>query len=87
MNILIVGNSGMGKSNMADLLRNGIFKADREAAIKIDDADRVAKAMGNGKNEYSIVVRQQATKEDEDRADVVVEIKSKAFIDKFKELY
>jgi CO dehydrogenase nickel-insertion accessory protein CooC1 len=87
MNILIVGKSGYGKSNLSDLIRNAIFKADENCKITVDDHDRDSKVFGGGENEYTINVRREMKQEDYENADIVVEINSKAFIDRFNEIY
>lgn len=87
MNILIVGESGCGKSNLSDVIRNGIFKADPDSNIHVDDPDRSRKDLGEGNNGYSIIVRREMLQEDADNADIVVKIKSKAFVEKYHELY
>ncbi len=86
MNILIIGKSGCGKSNLSDIIRNGIFKADSNSAIHVNDPDRTVKDLGEGKNVYNIAVRREMQKEDVDDADIVVEIKTKTFVEKFREL-
>jgi predicted ATP-binding protein involved in virulence len=85
-NILIVAPTGYGKSNLADAIRNAIFKADINAHIHVDDHDREKKDMGDGINIYNIVVRQKATEEDAEKADVVVNINNKKFINKYHEI-
>ena len=86
MNVLIIGESGHGKSNLTDVVRNAIFKADEDAAIHVDDTDRNNKVLGDGKYEYNIVVRREAKQDEVDKADIVVEIKTKAFVERFREL-
>ena len=56
MEIAIIGNHGVGKSNMADIIRNAIFKSDKDAAINMDDDSRDIKVFGHGKNIYNIHV-------------------------------
>jgi len=58
MDILIVGPSGSGKSKLGDLIKNTVFKLDREAHVHTDDQDREVKDFGGGKNLYNIKVRQ-----------------------------
>jgi CO dehydrogenase nickel-insertion accessory protein CooC1 len=87
MEILIVGKSGNGKSNLADLIKNAIFKADAESCININDPDRENKSLGQGKNEYNINVRREASQEDKNKADISVEINNGRFIERFKEIY
>lgn len=57
MNILIAGKSGTGKSNLGDIIRNGIFKADKNSRIKTNDTDRQVKEFGSGKNVYNLIIR------------------------------
>jgi CO dehydrogenase nickel-insertion accessory protein CooC1 len=86
MNILIIGKSGYGKSNLTDVVKNAIFKADEDAVIHIDDPDRNDKALGGGSYEYNIGVRREVKQDEVDKADIVVEIKTKAFLERFREL-
>jgi predicted ATP-binding protein involved in virulence len=86
LNILIIAPSGYGKSNLADAVRNAIFRKDTNANIHVDDKDREKQDMGEGTNVYNIVVRREKLKVDEDKADVVVEIKTKKFYDKYHEI-
>ena len=58
MNILIVGKSGVGKSNLGDIVKNTIFKLDADATINSDDPDRAVKSLGKGNNKYSISIKQ-----------------------------
>lgn len=86
MKILIVGKSGMGKSNLGDIIRNAIFRADSEACITTDDPDRETKTLGQGPNDYSLEVRQQASNQALEEADVVVYINTGRFKELFKEI-
>lgn len=79
MYILIHGKSGSGKSNLSDLIRNAIFKADRDSKIITDDEDRQIKDWGKGSNEYTVNVMRTLEKEDEEKADIIVNIKNNKF--------
>ena len=81
MYILIVGGPSSGKSNLSDMIRNVIFKADSNSKVITDDEDREMKTFGSGKNEYTINVMRTLEKEDEEKADVVINIASKKFVD------
>jgi energy-coupling factor transporter ATP-binding protein EcfA2 len=85
MKILIIGESGLGKSNISDIIRNGIFKADSNACITVNDPSREVKELGAGDNKYVIDVLHDG--ENVGDYDIVVNVKTKAFIDRFKELY
>ena len=80
MYILIVGVPNSGKSNLSDMIRNAIFRSDSNSKITTDDEDRELKTFGSGKNEYIINVMRTLEKEDEEKADIIVDIKSKEFI-------
>ena len=84
MNILIVGDSGSGKSNLGDFIRNLVFKLDREASITTDDLDREVKTFGSGKNVYNLKVQRSPTDEEVKKADIVISLNNKAFSDWFK---
>jgi ribose 1,5-bisphosphokinase PhnN len=58
MDILIIGPSGSGKSKLGDLVRNTIFKLDKEAKILTKDPDRGVEPFGEGKNTYNIEIEQ-----------------------------
>ena len=83
MYILVAGTSGVGKSVMGDFIRNSIFKADNDCTIYSDDEDRQVKTFGRGQNKYTINVMRTLEKEDLEKADIVIEIKNKNFIDWF----
>jgi CO dehydrogenase nickel-insertion accessory protein CooC1 len=99
MNILIVGKSGVGKSNLGDIIRNTIFKLDNNAIIHTDDPDRSVKTFGTGSNEYNIHVRkigeegftkgaiEEYSFEKDGEPDVVIEITSDKFKEWFREVY
>ena len=59
MEILIVGKSGMGKSNLADILKAEIFKRDRNCTISTNDLDREHKTLGHGNSPYNITVSRE----------------------------
>jgi predicted GTPase len=86
MNILITGASGVGKSILGDKIKNAIFKSDKNCKITIDDSSREQKSIGNGTNEYIIHVRQIPEQEVEDKADIIVQIKTGAFSRLVKEI-
>ena len=54
MNILIVGEHGTGKSNMVDLLRNMIYKLDKDCTITTNDPDKTLKSIGSGKRQHTV---------------------------------
>jgi dephospho-CoA kinase len=85
MEILIVGKSGAGKSNFADILKNLIFKMDKDSEIIIDDPDRDVKKLGNGSTVHKIKVRrpEESTGDDVSDCDILIQIKS----DKFKQWF
>jgi GTPase SAR1 family protein len=56
VNILIVGNKDTGKSNLANMLKNDIFKLDKEATIIIDDSSLQNGNFGSGHNIHNIKV-------------------------------
>ena len=94
MNILIIGESGSGKSNLGDLIRNGIFKADKNSSIRTDDIDREVKTFGKGKNIYNLQIRQLDGKEavsidgmELSKFDVIVLLKGGEFKKRFEQLY
>lgn len=94
VNILIVGKSGYGKSNLGDIIRNAIFKIDGNSAISSNDPDRSVKLLGHGSNAYKVDVRQldseeslgSLTKEELDN-DIVVYIGNKQFSEWFRTVY
>lgn len=86
MNILLVGKSGLGKSNLGDIVRNSIFKADSNACISTDDPDRTVKTLGQGTNSYLLKVRREALPEDLEQADIVVTVNTSKFKELFKEI-
>jgi ABC-type glutathione transport system ATPase component len=57
MDILIIGESGYGKSNLGDILKAAIFKSDKESRVVTDDKNRANPTLGNGKNQYNILIR------------------------------
>lgn len=63
MNILIVGPTNSGKSRLGDLIRNTIFRLDKEAKIVVHDSDRSKEPFGNGSNVYDIEVFQRPVTE------------------------
>lgn len=63
MNILIMGASGSGKSKVGDLIRNTVFKMDPNSKIATTDPDRENKIMGEGKNDYNIVIKKVPSEE------------------------
>jgi len=95
MNILIVGKSGLGKSNLGDIVKNTIFKMDGNATINTNDPDRAVKAFGTGSNVYNINIKQLAegvsikdlAKEAIEEYDIIIDINNKAFLEWFREIY
>ena len=83
MYILVHGKSGLGKSNLGDVIKGIIFKMDPSCAIHVDDEDRKVKTFGGGDNEHTINVMRTLEEEDEKLADVVIRIRT----GKFKEWY
>jgi len=94
MEILIVGQSGSGKSVLGDLIRNAIFRADRDSKITTDDADRQTKALGSGKTPYNLHIRQLKAGEtirglseiDLNRFDIIIGVKGGGFIKRYREI-
>jgi len=93
MDILIVGPSGSGKSKLGDLVRNTIFKLDKEAKILTRDPDRGAEPFGEGKNTYNVEVRQIPLEElntlfpDELRSNVIIILTGDSVGRWFKDVY
>ena len=96
MNILIVGKSGVGKSNLGDIIRNTIFKLDSDALIKTDDPDRSVKTFGTGSNEYGISIeradeweslRSAVTEEVTSKEDIIIVINNENFQKWFREVF
>jgi len=86
VNIIITGKSGVGKSLLANKLKNHIFKTDSNSQISIREKDEQNKDTGSGENVYVIEVGQSFTKEEMDTVDIVIEIKSNALVNRIKEL-
>lgn len=95
MNILVIGKSGFGKSNLGDIVRNTIFKLDSNSTIHSSDPDRSIKSLGQGSNIYNISVRQlkdeetldSLTKEEFEKSDIVIYLTSKKFNEWFRTIY
>jgi hypothetical protein len=94
MNILIVSESGSGKSNLGDIIRNGIFKADKNSIIKTNDMGREVKSFGNGKNVYNLSIRKLEGQEmmsidgiDLSKYDIVVLLKGGEFKKTYDKLH
>lgn len=81
MKILIKGKSGVGKSILADILKNLIFKMDNNSEILIDDPDRETKQLGSGLNIHTIKVVRNDVEVDKNEFDIVIDIKSNQFKD------
>jgi ABC-type cobalamin/Fe3+-siderophores transport system ATPase subunit len=80
MNIIIIGKTGVGKSNLADILKNVIFKMDSDSEVMVDDPDRESKQLGSGKNIHTIkVVRENEVPENLTVYDMVINIKGNGF--------
>lgn len=86
MNILITGQSGTGKTILANKIKNYIFKVDANSKIFINDANEPVKEIGKGTNEYYINIMQIAKEEELTEADIVVEIKNQVLVNRIKEL-
>jgi broad-specificity NMP kinase len=86
MNIIITGKTGVGKSILANKLKNYIFKTDPNSKISIRDENESDRDTGNGTNEYVIAISQKPSKEDLEAADIVIEVKSNALVNRIKEL-
>jgi dephospho-CoA kinase len=86
MNILIIGKSGVGKSNLADLLKNLIFKMDKQSNITINDPDREVKQFGSGISCHTITVVRDKVEANEFEYDIEIEIKTNQFKDWFDKL-
>jgi hypothetical protein len=100
MNILIVGKSGVGKSNLGDIVKNTIFKLDSNAKIESDDPDRAVKSFGKGNNVYNIRVKKLWEGQDvgkymdsiflesgSETQDVIIVINNKKFMEWFRTVY
>ena len=81
MYILIVGVPNSGKSNLSDMIRNVIFKSDGNSKIITDDEDREIKIFGSGENEHTINVMRTIEEVDLEKADIVINISTKNFVD------
>ncbi len=81
MKILIIGKSGMGKSNFADIIKNFIFKNDGDCEIIVDDTDRETKQVGQGKDIHTVKVRRpdMCLDRDVNECDILVQIKNDNF--------
>lgn len=88
MDILILGKSGVGKSNFADMLKNVIFKMDKDAEVLVDDPDRESKQLGSGKNIHKIKVRRIENRDENDMnsCDILIQIKNEKFKQWFEEI-
>jgi nitrogenase subunit NifH len=81
VNILVVGKSGVGKSNLADVIKHAIFKVDKDCIIHTDDPDRASMHLGSGNNQYSIMIRkpENLSLEEEEQADIAITINNGNF--------
>ena len=86
MNILITGISGTGKTILANKIKNYIFKADVNSQISIREDGEQDKNTGNGTNQYVIAINREPNGEDLKVADIVIEIKTNALVNRIKEL-
>ena len=85
MNILIVGEHGTGKSNMVDLLRNMIYKLDKDCTITTNDPDKTLKSIGSGNRQHNVMV---VTPQDEKTAvDVAPDIRVELVNQDFKKWF
>lgn len=85
INILIIGKSGVGKSLLAQKIKNYIFKSDPNSKISIVDVFPYT-TTGNGTNEYIITINKEVKQESLDSADVVIEVKTDKLVNRIKEL-
>lgn len=58
MNILIIGKTGTGKSNLVDIIRSTIFRVDPDAKIETNDPGRSIKVFGKGGKQYNVNTKQ-----------------------------
>lgn len=86
MEILIAGELGTGKSNLGDMIKNYIFKVDKNSTIVTDDPSRQIKLLGSGKNIYNIRVSKSFTKDVLNNADIIININSDSFNKWFREI-
>jgi GTPase SAR1 family protein len=90
MNILIVGQPDTGKSNLADIIKNNIFKMDKESTIVINDYNKDSNSeFGSGVNKHKIKIIKRGTEGgviDFKEFDIVIDISSKSFKEWFDQL-
>jgi len=86
MKIIIIGKSGVGKSNLSDLLRNLIFKLDKDSKIMVDDHDRQIKEFGSGQDNHTIRVARDDSNINITDYDIEIRIKTNKFKDWFDNL-
>lgn len=94
MNILIIGKSGTGKSNLGDIIKTAIFKVDKDAKIETNDPGRSIKVFGSGNTLYQINMKQYdntlpylIVQEDVNNYDVIVIMINNNFYTWFKTIY
>lgn len=95
MEIAIVGISGIGKSNLGDIIRNTIFKLDSNSCIRTNDPDRTKVTLGSGSNMYNVnivkVGEEQSVidviKKTNQDNDITIVINNKKFLEWFRKTY
>lgn len=87
MNILIIGESGVGKSNLGDILKGLIFKHDKDCTITVDDPDRELKTLGHGPRLHTIHVSRDPNVKYREEMDMVIVLGTKSFKEWYDTVY